>query len=408
MIEAGMTKTPRTPLRILMLATDAHGGFGGIAQYNRDVLDALSAMDGVASVVVVPRLIDIGVPPTGVPPARATAPDLAPVPDAIAALNLPPKVQYDLRGAAGRLAFIWTSLRQARGGGFDLIHCAHINLLPVATLVSRLTRAPLLLAIHGIDAWQPRGRLSAWLAGRAPALVVSVSAFTLRRFQVWTGTPDSCTALVPNTIRADRYGLGPKRPDLLARHGLHGKTVIMTFGRMAPGERYKGFDEVIASLPDLIRHRSDLVYLAAGDGPDCPRLQAKAQALGVADRVVFPGRIAEADKADYYRLADAYVMPSYGEGFGIVILEALACGIPVVASLADGTQEAVRAGALGLLVQPHDPHALQDAILQAIRQPKQIPAGLDYFSHDQFTRRLAAALDRATGAVPAQPAQRSA
>jgi glycosyltransferase involved in cell wall biosynthesis len=381
-----MTKTHRSPLRILMLATDAHGGFGGIAQYNRDVLDALSALDGVARVVVVPRMID-----------------------ATAALSLPPKVQYDLRGAIGLLAFIRSSLLQAiRGGGFDLIHCAHINLLPVATLVSRLTRAPLLLAIHGIDAWQPRGRVSAWLAGRVPALVVSVSAFTLRRFQAWSGTPDPRTALVPNTIRADRYGLGPKRPDLLARHGLHGKTVIMTFGRMAPGERYKGFDEVIASLPALIRHRPDLVYLAAGDGPDRPRLQAKAQAIGVADRVVFPGRIAEADKADYYRLADAYVMPSYGEGFGIVILEALACGLPVVASRADGTQEAVRAGALGLLVPPDDPQALQDAILQAIRQPKQIPAGLDYFSHDQFTRRLAAALDCATGAVPAQPAQRSA
>ena len=320
-----MTKTPRSPLRILMLATEAHGGFGGIAQYNRDVLEALSALDGVASVVVVPRLIDVGVLPVGDQPVRAGAPDLGPVPDVSAALNLPPKVQYDLRGAAGRLAFIRASLRQARGGGFDLIHCAHINLLPVAALVSRLTRAPLLLAIHGIDAWQPRGRLNAWLAGRVPVLVVSVSAFTLRRFQTWTGIPDSRTALVPNTIRADRYGLGPRRPDLLARHGLHGKTVIMTFGRMAPGERYKGFDEVIDSLPALICHRPDLVYLAAGDGPDRPRLQAKAQALGVADRVVFPGRIAEADKADYYRLADAYVMPSYGEGFGIVILEALAC-----------------------------------------------------------------------------------
>ena len=119
------------PLRLLMLATDAHGGFGGIAQYNRDVLDALSALDQVARVVVVPRLLAGG-------DAAASAPG-----------GLPPKVAYDLSGTTGRLAFIRASLRQAlTGGGFDLIYCAHINLLPVAALVSRLTRAPLLLAIY--------------------------------------------------------------------------------------------------------------------------------------------------------------------------------------------------------------------------------------------------------------------
>ena len=362
-----------------MLATDAHGGFGGIAQYNRDVLDAFSTLDQVARVVVVPRLIAIG-------DAAASAPG-----------GLPPKVAYDLRGTTGRLAFIRASLRQAlTGGGFDLIFCAHINLLPVAALVSRLTRAPLLLAIHGIDAWQPRGRLSAWLAGRAPALVIAVSAFTLRRFQAWSGTPDARTALVPNTIRADHYGLGPPRPDLLACHGLHGKAVILTLGRMAPEERYKGFDEVIASLPALVRQRPDLVYLAAGDGPDRPRLQALAQALGVANHVVFPGRIAEADKADYYRLADAYVMPSYGEGFGIVILEALACGLPIVASTADGTQDALRGGMLGQLVDPHNPHQLQAAILKALQQSKQIPAALAYFGFPNFTQRLAEVIHQAT------------
>ena len=174
-------------LRILMLATDAHGGFGGIAQYNRDVLDALSTLDNVTRVVVVPRL-------AAVKGDSATAP-----------WDLPPKVEYDLSGTTGRLAFIRASLCQAlTGGGFDLIYCAHINLLPVAALVSRLTRAPLLLAIYGIDAWQPRGRLSAWLAGRVPALVISISVFTLRRFQAWSGTLDTLTALVPNAIRADR------------------------------------------------------------------------------------------------------------------------------------------------------------------------------------------------------------
>ncbi|MEZ5855402.1 MAG: glycosyltransferase [Hyphomicrobiaceae bacterium] len=136
--------------------------------------------------------------------------------------------------------------------------------------------------------------------------------------------------------------------------GVADRQVILTFGRMSADERYKGFDEVIEAMPRLIAQRPDLVYVAAGDGSDRARLEAKAQALGVGDHVKFTGRISESDKADLYRLADAYVMPSSGEGFGFVILEALACGLPVMASTADGTREAVRNGELGLLVDPKD------------------------------------------------------
>jgi glycosyltransferase involved in cell wall biosynthesis len=86
--------------------------------------------------------------------------------------------------------------------------------------------------------------------------------------------------------------------------------------------------------------------------PDRRCLQEKARSLGVHGRVVFAGYVPESEKADHYRLADAYVMPGRGEGFGIVYLEALACGVPVVASEVDGSREAVREGALGILVDP--------------------------------------------------------
>ena len=82
------------------------------------------------------------------------------------------------------------------------------------------------------------------------------------------------------------------------------------------------------------------------------------------------------------------------EGFGFVILEALACGLPVVASIADGTREAVRNGELGVVVDPKDPAALLSAIVEALRRPKQIPAGLAYFSFGNFASRLRSALGR--------------
>jgi glycosyltransferase involved in cell wall biosynthesis len=133
-------------------------------------------------------------------------------------------------------------------------------------------------------------------------------------------------------------------------------------------------------------------YFCAGDGGDRVRLEAKAQSLGVADRVVFTGRIAESRKADHFRLSDAYIMPSRWEGFGFVVVEALACGIPVVASTKDGTREAVRNGELGLLVDPKDADSLEQAILDALSRPKAVPPGLDYFSFANFEKRLAAAL----------------
>ena len=358
-----------------MLATDAHGGFGGIAQYNQDVLEAMSGSDLIERVVVIPRLTET------------------------IDFDVPPGVYYDLAGRSGRIGFSLLALKHAvTGGPFDLIYCAHINLLPLAAAVGRIARAPVLLAIYGIDAWQCPGSLVARLTRKVPSMVISISAHTRQRFRQWAPIPEEQVALAPNAIRPERYGLGRKRADLMARYGIQGKQVILTLGRMAPEERYKGFDEIIESMPALARERPDLVYLAAGDGLDRRRLEAKARTLGVADRVVFTGRIPEEEKPDHYRLADAYVMPSTGEGFGFVIIEALACGLPVVASREDGTREAVRNGELGLLVDPRSPADLEQAILAALDQPKQIPPGLSYFSFPRFSERLEHALTCAVAA----------
>jgi glycosyltransferase involved in cell wall biosynthesis len=87
-------------------------------------------------------------------------------------------------------------------------------------------------------------------------------------------------------------------------------------------------------------------------------------------------------------------MPSYGEGFGIVLLEAMACGIPVVASKIDGSREAVRGGMLGVLVNPYDPEEIKEGILEALKKPKGIiPRGLIYFSSHNFERRCHKIID---------------
>src|SRR5207253_6172614 len=191
-----------------------------------------------------------------------------------------------------------------------------------------------------------------------------------------------------------RYEMRPRNAALAARWGLDSARVLLTLGRIVAAERYKGFDEVIEVLPSL---PSDVVYLAAGSGSDLPRLVEKARALGVAERVVFTGHIDEREKTDVYNLADVYVMPSRGEGFGFVFLEALACGVPCIGSRHDGGREALRDGELGLLVDPSSLAEIRTAILDVLAEGRrEVPTALAHFAFANFQSRVHSTLDELT------------
>jgi glycosyltransferase involved in cell wall biosynthesis len=163
---------------------------------------------------------------------------------------------------------------------------------------------------------------------------------------------------------------------------------------MDAAEQAKGFDEVIDVMPALVSEMPDLIYVAVGDGSDRERLQAKARALGLQDHCVFPGYVSESEKLEYYRIADLFVMPSRLEGFGYVFLEALAAGVPVIASKVDGSREAVRNGEWGALVDPDNPEELKAAIRSALTKPS-VPdrSELQFFSWESFVQRCHAVLD---------------
>lgn len=348
-------------MKILHLGTDSFGGYGGIALYNRELIAAMASHPAVEEVVVVPRIV-----------VGAQEP-------------IPPKVTFIEPAARSRLSYL-NALRGLRRP-FDLVICAHVNLLPLARLI---TKHPLLM-LYGIEAWKPlRDALSNRLV-RSVRAVVSISDITLGRFLGWSGYLGP-SHLLPNSIRAEWYGIRPRNRELMARYRLEGKRVLMTLGRVVAAERYKGFDEVLDVLPAL---DDDVSYVIAGGGNDVARLKRKAAALGVADRVVFTGLFPDQEKADLYNLADVYVMPSRGEGFGFVFLEAMACGVPVIASRLDGGREAVRQGALGQLVDPTNPAEVRCAIVDALASGagKQIPEGLEFFSFENFERQTHTIID---------------
>jgi phosphatidyl-myo-inositol dimannoside synthase len=358
-------------VRLLALVSDAFGGSGGIARYNRDLLTALAA-GGVATVVL-PRegRAEVG--------------------------SLPPGI--DQRPPRGRAGFTAAALLTAwRDGPFDAVFCGHINLAPAAAVAAALVRAPLWLQLHGVEAWAPQSPTRRWAAERA-ALVTAVSRHTRYRFLGLARVEPWRVRVLPNTVD-DRFAPGPKPDFLLERHGLRGKTVLLTVGRLSAAEHGKGHDRVIAALPTLAATRPGIVYVIVGEGDDRPRLEAMARTLGVADRVLFAGAVADAELPDYYRVADAFVMPSVQEGFGIVLLEAAASGLPVVAGDIDGSADALADGALGRLVNPHDAPALARAIDQAIGAPPPQKALVARYGFASFARRAAELANELVSSAP--------
>jgi phosphatidyl-myo-inositol dimannoside synthase len=296
-------------MRIQMLATDAFGGQGGIAKFNRDLLIALCSHPDCAEVTAFPRLM-------------AAAPG-----------SLPQKLHYVTAGLNGKLRYAACILRHGlRRPKPELIVCGHVNLLPFARMMQLENGAPVALVIHGIDAWEPTRRRFANRCARKVRAVVAVSDFTRQRFLGWTGLPAERSHVLPNSIDAADFGPGVPDPRLVDRYGLRGRKVIMTLARLSATERYKGVDEVLEAVRALAGQIPNLAYLVAGDGTDRARLEEKARQLQIKDRVIFAGHVPEEEKGDHYRLADVFVMPGWGEGFGIVYLEAMACGIPVVGS----------------------------------------------------------------------------
>lgn len=356
-------------MNALLITTDAYGCNGGIALYNRDLVLALSLNQVTEKVTVIQRNI------------------------VSESFEVQENVEIRKRGARGKFHFT-VEVLSCLFARVDCVVCGHVNLLPLAYLFSTLRRVPLVLIVYGIDVWRaPDSSLLRLLVKRVTR-VWTISEITKKKMQEWSGLSDTVYTLLPNAIHLERYAPGDKPEWLLQKYDLHGKTIIMTLGRLSSSERYKGVDEVLEVMSDLIQSNNGVMFLVVGDGDDKPRLEKKAELLGVGNNVIFTGFVKEDEKQDYFRLADAFVMPGRGEGFGFVFMEAMASGLPVVASSKDGSQEAVRNGALGLIVDPDNRQLLISAIIEVIKMPKKVPAGLEFFAFESFQKRVGEAIEK--------------
>ena len=249
-----------------------------------------------------------------------------------------------------------------------LIVSTHLNFGPVAQIVREFTGVPYVLVAHGIDAWRLNSR-ARQRALRKGDLVLAVSRYTRDCLVQKIGLDSQRVQILPNTFLPERFAIGPKSPRLLRKYGLTAQTpLILTVCRLAGAERYKGYDQMIRALPQILSKIPDARYLLAGTGPDRPRIERLVADLNLRDYVVFAGFVPDEELSEHYNLCDLFAMPSKAEGFGIVYLEALACGKPVLAGNKDGSRDALNDGELGLLVDPDDTGQIASEIIRVLRR----------------------------------------
>jgi glycosyltransferase involved in cell wall biosynthesis/peptidoglycan/xylan/chitin deacetylase (PgdA/CDA1 family) len=194
--------------------------------------------------------------------------------------------------------------------------------------------------------------------------IVSVSSFTCDAMSALDVPPQSMV-LIPNGVDIDRFTPGERDPELIARHRLQGKQVILTVGRLVSR---KGADMAVRAMKQVVARRPDVHYLIVGDGEIRVELEQLIAAEGLEEWITLVGKVSDDELLGYLRLCDLFLMPNRTmpdgdtEGFGLVFREANACRKPVIGGRAGGVVEAVEDGVSGLLVDGYDTDQIAAAI----------------------------------------------
>jgi phosphatidyl-myo-inositol dimannoside synthase len=247
-----------------------------------------------------------------------------------------------------------------------LIVALHPHLAPiVAAMQLCAPGSRTVVFTHGVEVWAPlkRARRSAL---RRSNMVLAPSADTLRQLVTQQGVDES-------KIRKLRWSLGPDFSantlpctGLNLPEGFPRGRVILTVGRWDAREAYKGVDHLILAMPALLAEIPEVKLVAIGDGTDLPRLKRLAQEQAVAGHVHFLPQMRPEELSAAYASCELFALPSRGEGFGLVFLEAMSHGKPVIGGAHGGTPEIIEDGISGYLVQHGDVAQLTERLLHLL------------------------------------------
>lgn len=297
-----------------------------------------------------------------------------------------------------KLTFTFFSLKKAFRD--DIIILAHINLASIGFLIKIFFPSKqVFLITHGIEVWQKQSYFKKYILKKADKILV-VSEYTkniiIKNHQI----DEKKFVLFPNTFDPifDWPSKFQKNINLINKYAIHTNSkVLITVSRLEYSEKYKGYDNVIEVLPEILKLYPNLKYLIIGKGDEKEllRINKLIEKNNLQNNVLLTGFVSDSDLIDYYLLGDVFVMPSKKEGFGIVFIEAILCGLQVIAGNKDASKEALLNGKVGILVDPDSKDEIKNAIIKSIENPinnnqkiEQAKKINDSFNIEAFQNRL--------------------
>ena len=309
-------------------------------------------------------------------------------------------MRFRFRGfARGKAQFSRAGIQGAAGrAGF--VVAGHPHLAPPAAAVKMISpKRRMLVMAHGVEVWNPMTRIRRAALRKADVLTAPSGDTARKLVEIQQARRDR-VSLLPWSIDPELWALAQsakrERPA-----GLPAGRIVLTVGRWMSSERYKGLDHLIRAVAVIRRDVPDIMLVAVGDGDDLPRLQGLARDAGVTERVNFLAKVSREELAGCYAHCDLFALPSAGEGFGLVFLEAMAFGKPVIGGAHGGTPDVVQDGSVGYLVRHEDAEqlcaAMKKLLVDGTLRGEMGARGRElvrsHFLLEHFKTRLARCLD---------------
>jgi phosphatidylinositol alpha-1,6-mannosyltransferase len=294
----------------------------------------------------------------------------------------------DRPALTSQLRFGTDVLRRQLSGTGGWLFFNHLALARAQAFVPRPLRRPYVVFLHGIEAWRPLSAGSRQILADASLLIANSQHTAIRTAEAnpGLGPIEICPLatdleVVPASAAADAPPAVP---------------TVLIVGRVVSSERYKGHDQLLEAWPAVLARLPSARLVIAGGGDDLERLDTKARDLGVRAAVDIKGFVSEAERSVLYRQACVFALPSAGEGFGLVYLEAMAHGLPCIGSTEDAAREVIVDDDTGYLVDRHDIPGLSARLLDLlVDESRRRAMGArgrarvdGAFRYPQFSRRL--------------------
>lgn len=260
----------------------------------------------------------------------------------------------------------------AKEGKFDVIHAHDWLTAYSAKTLKTSYDIPMVCTIHATEAGRNSGirtdmqkyiNDTEWLLTYEASEVIVNSNYMKSEIQRLFGLPFEKINVVPNGVNLNNFNNVYRDYDFRRRFAMDNEKIILFMGRLV---YEKGIQHLISAMPKILEHYHDTKLVIAGKGGMLDELKAQANNLGISQKVYFAGYLNSKDVKKMYRCADISVFPSTYEPFGIVALEAMLAGVPVVVSDIGGLNEIVEHGVTGMKSYAGNPNSLADSILNLL------------------------------------------